>query len=106
MTLRCPRGRKQEGEKRTAITPDTTRLYVKKGFRVFVERGIGVMSNFSDEEYKEAGAVVSNIPLEILSDADLILKVQPIATHQLHWQSIDVIREIQHVNISLNDRQQ
>lgn len=65
------------GEYRTAITPDTAKLYVKKGFKVFVEKGIGLASNFSDEQYIASGAVVSNIPLEILSDADLILKVQP-----------------------------
>ncbi len=64
-------------ELRTAITPDIAKLYIKKGFNVFVEKGIGLAANFTDDEYIASGATVSSIPLEILSDADLILKVQP-----------------------------
>ena len=64
-------------EHRTAITPDTAKLFVKKGYSVFVEKNIGTRANFTDVEYQAAGAIVSAIPLEILSDADIILKVQP-----------------------------
>lgn len=64
-------------ECRTALTPDVVKLFVKKGYKVFVEKSIGIAANFSDEEYKNAGAIVSAVPLEILSDADIILKVQP-----------------------------
>lgn len=66
-----------KGEHRTAITPETARLLCAKGYSVFVEKDIGLFASFTDEDYKEAGAVVSAIPLEILSDADIILKVQP-----------------------------
>ena len=66
-----------KGEHRTAITPETTKLFCKKGYDVFVEKNIGTAANFTDSEYEAAGATVSGIPLEILSDADIILKVQP-----------------------------
>ena len=66
-----------KGETRTAITPEVARLYTKKGYSVFVEKSIGVAANFTDEEYMTAGAKVSGVPLEIISDADIILKVQP-----------------------------
>jgi H+-translocating NAD(P) transhydrogenase subunit alpha len=66
-----------KGENRVAITPETAKLFIKRGFTVFVEKNIGTSANFTDEEYEEAGANVSSIPLEILSDADIILKVQP-----------------------------
>jgi NAD(P) transhydrogenase subunit alpha len=66
-----------KGEVRTAITPDVVKLYVKKGYRVFVERGIGAGAHYLDADYENAGAVVSSVLLEILSDADIILKVQP-----------------------------
>ncbi|PCJ29287.1 MAG: NAD(P)(+) transhydrogenase (Re/Si-specific) subunit alpha [Rickettsiales bacterium] len=65
-----------KGENRVAITPDTAKLFTQKGYEVFVEQGIGDKANFSDLEYEKAGATVSAIPLEILSDADIILKVQ------------------------------
>jgi NAD(P) transhydrogenase subunit alpha len=66
-----------KGETRTAITPEVSRLYAKKGYSVFVEKSIGVAANFTDEEYTAAGAKVSGVPLKIISDADIILKVQP-----------------------------
>lgn len=66
-----------KGENRTAITPEIAKLYTKKGYSVFVEKSIGVTANFIDEDYKAAGAKVSDVPLEIISDADIILKVQP-----------------------------
>ena len=68
---------RERGEVRTAITPDVAKLYVKKGYRVFVERGMGAGAHYLDSDYENAGAVVSSVLLEILSDADIILKVQP-----------------------------
>ncbi len=65
-----------KNEHRTAITPDIAKLFVKKGYDVFVEKNIGTSANFTDAQYQDAGATVSAIPLEILSDADIILKVQ------------------------------
>ena len=66
-----------KGEYRTAITPDSAKTFIAKGYEVFVEKNIGLAANFTDADYISAGATVSAIPLEILSDADIILKVQP-----------------------------
>jgi NAD(P) transhydrogenase subunit alpha len=65
------------GETRAAISPEVAKLFVKKGYVVVVEKEIGLQSGFPDQAYIDAGAKVSAIPLEILSDADIILKVQP-----------------------------
>lgn len=64
-------------EKRVAVSPATVRAYVDLGFDVFIESEAGIESGFSDEEYETSGARISKIPLEIVSDADLVLKVQP-----------------------------
>lgn len=64
-------------EKRCAITPETTKLYIAKGFSVILEKDIGKQAGFQDQAYIDAGAQVSSIPLEIISSADIILKVQP-----------------------------
>jgi len=64
-------------EKRVAVSPATVRSYVDLGFEVFIECGAGVDSGFSDNDFETSGARISKIPLEILSDADLVLKVQP-----------------------------
>ena len=68
---------REKGEMRAAITPETAKLFVKSGFNVCVEKGIGASSGYNDQEYKDAGALVSAVPLEILSDADIVLKVRP-----------------------------
>jgi len=65
-----------KNESRAAISPDIVKLLIKKNFSVYVEKDIGVASCFPDEEYISAGAKVSSVPLEIISDADIILKVQ------------------------------
>ncbi len=64
-------------ETRTALTPETTKLLIKKGFSIVVEKNLGTLAGFLDKDYLEAGAKVSATPVEIISDADIILKVQP-----------------------------
>jgi NAD(P) transhydrogenase subunit alpha len=64
-------------ESRVAISPDVAKLFIKKGFSIFIEKDAGSLSGFLDREYIEAGAKISSVPLEIVSDADIILKVQP-----------------------------
>ena len=68
---------KVKHETRVAITPEVASLLVKKGFAVTVEKDIGAYAGFLDEEYIAVGAKISSVPLEIISDADIILKVQP-----------------------------
>lgn len=68
---------KAKHETRVAITPEVAGLLVKKGYAVTVEKDIGLHAGFLDEEYAALGAKVSSVPLEIISDADIILKVQP-----------------------------
>ncbi|MCZ6901983.1 MAG: NAD(P) transhydrogenase subunit alpha [Rickettsia endosymbiont of Ixodes persulcatus] len=68
---------KAKNETRTAMTPEVAGLLVKKGYLVTVEKDIGLSAGFLDEEYTAAGAKISSVPLEIISDADIILKVQP-----------------------------
>ena len=66
-----------EGEHRVAIHPDLIKKYIDLGFSIAIESGAGVLSDITDEEFTKAGALVSKIPLEIVSDADILLKVQP-----------------------------
>lgn len=64
-------------EKRVAAVPETVKKYIKLGYEVCIESGAGEEASFSDQEYEAAGAKVSKIPLEIIADADIVLKVQP-----------------------------
>ena len=51
---------RERGEFRTAITPDIAKLYVKKGYRVFVERGMGAGAHYLDSDYENAGVATAD----------------------------------------------
>lgn len=65
------------GEKRVAISPEIVKKLISSGVKVNIEQGAGESSSISDEEYSKAGAKVSKVLLEIVADANVILKVQP-----------------------------
>jgi NAD(P) transhydrogenase subunit alpha len=64
-------------ESRVAITPEIARLFTRDNFNVCVEYNAGLSAGFDNQQYIDAGAKISNVPLEVVSDADIILKVQP-----------------------------
>lgn len=66
-----------KNELRVALSPETTKAFVKAGFSVWCEKGAGISAGFYDDDYINAGANISSVPLEIAGDADIILKVQP-----------------------------
>lgn len=61
-------------EKRVAVTPETTRAFVKAGFDVVVENDAGLASGFTNPEYEEAGGTIG----DGLGDADLVLSIRPL----------------------------
>jgi len=63
-------------EKRVALVPEAVSLLVANGHHVKVESKSGELSNFSDNEYSEAGAEICHDPREIFQ-CDVILKVAP-----------------------------
>ena len=46
-------------EKRICLTPDAVSALTSHGHRVVIEAGAGEGSNYSDNEYSEAGAKIS-----------------------------------------------
>jgi NAD(P) transhydrogenase subunit alpha len=48
-----------EGENRVAIVPNSVKKLIKNGFKVYVESGAGILSNYSDELYSNGGAIIS-----------------------------------------------
>ena len=65
------------GEKRVATVPEVVVKLVKLGFSVVVESGAGEAANFSDEDYRAAGARISPSAAELLGEADVVFKVRP-----------------------------
>jgi NAD(P) transhydrogenase subunit alpha len=65
------------GEKRVALVPDIISKLTKAGLEVIIESGAGVAAEFSDAQFIAAGATVKSG--NVISDADVILSVQPLA---------------------------
>lgn len=66
----------QAEETRCPIVPETVKKLLAKEAEVEVESGIGIKSNFSDEEYKTAGATISTDRKASLSSADMVLRLR------------------------------
>ncbi|TWT64827.1 Re/Si-specific NAD(P)(+) transhydrogenase subunit alpha [Allorhodopirellula solitaria] len=64
------------GELRTALVPGNAKKLIRSGFEIIAESGLGRASGFPDEEYTDAGVTIGNDRGEVLSQADLVLRVR------------------------------
>ncbi len=64
------------GERRVALTPSAASDLIAKGFEVVVESGAGLDSHFTDEQYRETGAVIAD-KKQVFEQADVIVKINP-----------------------------
>lgn len=64
-----------QNERRVALSPAGVEMLVKQGFQVQVESGAGQESKFSDQQYKNAGATITDV--QGAFGSDLVLKVHP-----------------------------
>jgi alanine dehydrogenase len=74
MIIGVPKEIKQ-GENRVAMTPAGARSFTERGHAVLVEKGAGVGSGMTDEQYRDAGAKLVGVA-EAWNKADLVLKVK------------------------------
>ncbi|MFN3641013.1 MAG: alanine dehydrogenase, partial [Flavobacterium sp.] len=63
-------------ERRICLTPDAVSSLVAHGHRVMIECGAGMSSSYSDQEYSEAGAEVTQDTKKVFG-CPMILKVEP-----------------------------
>ena len=64
-------------EKRVAISPENISEFKKLGYEVWIESGAGDLANFPDDLYVQSGAKISDDKMELWSQADLLLKINP-----------------------------
>ncbi|MGH8031995.1 MAG: NAD(P) transhydrogenase subunit alpha [Luteimonas sp.] len=65
------------GERRAAVTPETCKKLVAQGARVRIERDVGRGAHFPDQAYADAGADILERIDGALTEADIVLCVQP-----------------------------
>ena len=63
-------------EKRVPLTPGAVALLSNNGHEVLVESGMGLSSNFTDNEYSDAGAKIVYSSKEAF-EAQLVVKIEP-----------------------------
>jgi alanine dehydrogenase len=83
MRIGVPREIKAE-EKRVAITPSGVAALTSHGHGVLIERGAGLGSGISDQEFRQAGATIASAR-EVWRRADMIMKVkEPLPSEYRH----------------------
>ncbi len=63
-------------ERRICLTPDAVQSMVSHGHRILMEVGAGVGSQYTDKEYADAGAEITNDTAKVFS-CPILLKVEP-----------------------------
>lgn len=75
---------KRNDEKRVALTPEAVNLLVENGNEVIVQKGAGAGANYSDKDYAENGAVITDSLARVFS-ADAVIKVAPFTLHEVDY---------------------
>ncbi len=70
-------------EKRVAVIPKDVKRFLRLGAEVLVEKDLGERSEFSNEEYEEAGAKISTERDKILQTSDIILRIRKPALEEI-----------------------
>ena len=75
MKIGVPKEIKQQ-ENRVSLLPSAAYQLLKRGHKVFVERGAGAGSGYPDAAYVEAGATMIDDHASVFAESDLIIKVK------------------------------
>ncbi|WP_175861737.1 Re/Si-specific NAD(P)(+) transhydrogenase subunit alpha [Burkholderia cepacia] len=70
-------------ERRVATVPDVVEKLIKLGFSVAVQSGAGTAANFSDDDYRTAGAEVVATAADLWGRSDIVLKVRPPSSEEV-----------------------
>lgn len=81
------------GERRVALVPAAVKTLVEKQIEVVVEAGAGKAAGFPDAEYEGAGARIAPEAAQVLSGADIVLKVQPPSSLPDGRHEVDLLTE-------------
>lgn len=75
---------RQEIEKRVALTPEAVNILVENGNEVIIQKGAGLAAAYTDRDYSENGAIISESPAMVYS-ADAVIKVSPFTEKEAEY---------------------
>lgn len=73
-------------EKRVVLSPEAVGLLSNNGIQVVVESGAGLHAKFTDQDFSDAGAKISNSRKEVFQ-ADVVLKIDPPSLEEIKEMS-------------------
>ncbi len=71
-------------EKRVALTPEAVNLLVESDNEVYVQKGAGLGANYTDKDYSENGAIITESLARVYS-ADAVIKVAPFSETETEY---------------------
>lgn len=77
-------------ERRICLTPDAVSSLVSHGHRVMIESGAGKNASFTDKEYSDAGAEVTQDTKKVFS-CPILLKVEPPTLEEIEMMNLESI---------------
>lgn len=77
-------------ERRICLTPDAVNSLVSHGHRVMLEAGAGASSSYSDKEYSDAGAEITQDTKKVFT-CPMLLKVEPPTIEEIEMMSPQTI---------------
>jgi alanine dehydrogenase len=77
-------------ERRICLTPDAVNSLVSHGHRVLLEAGAGESASYSDKEYSDAGAEITQDPKKVFS-CPMILKVEPLTSAEIEMVNMNTV---------------
>lgn len=85
-------------EFRVGMTPENVKEYAGRGHAVYIQKGAGEGSSFSDEDYKNQGAVIVDTAAEIWAECDMVIKVkEPLAEEYEHIRPGQIVYTYLHL---------
>ncbi len=75
---------KKDDEKRVALTPEAVNLLVESDNEVIVQKGAGLGANYTDKDYSENGAIISDSFARVYS-TDAVIKVAPFSDKEIDY---------------------
>ena len=66
----------KNNEYRVGMTPSGVNSFISNGHKVFVQKNAGLGSGYSNNDYKEVGAVICDTIEDVYSKSEMIIKVK------------------------------
>mgnify|MGYP000886307423 CR=1 FL=1 len=74
----------KDDEKRVVLTPEAVNILVESDNEVIVQKGAGAGCNYSDKDYSENGAVITESPARVYG-SDVVIKVAPFTPKEVEY---------------------